>query len=434
MWIEIVVILFLILLNGVFAMYEIALVSSSKARLETLAQQKGGSRAATVLKLLKEPEKILSTIQIGITLIGIVSGAYGGLTLADDLQPLFARIPFLTRYAHVVSVIVVVGVITYLSLIIGELVPKSLALNDPEKAAMSMTPFMVFLTRLSFPFVWLLSVSTRFINRLLGIKTGRERPMSEDELKVILHESAREGIIDKHETEMIREVFRFGDKKADEVMRHRRDVVCMYTSYSKEKVVEVIREGHYSRYLLCEDDSEDILGTVAVKDIVLLLEESAPFDLRKVAVPPVYIPENVSAVRVLDIFRKNRTNFGVVVDEYGDMEGIVTLNDLAESILGDVPEAGDAPAHRIVTRQDGSWLVDGGMEIDDFMDAMDVVNYPDLESLDIHTLSGLAMYELGRVPAEGDLFDYRNFHFEVVDMKGTRVDKLLVTRKAPAAE
>ncbi len=424
---EILIILALLLVNGVFAMYEIALVSSNKARLETMVRN-GSKKAGRVLELLEEPEKILSTIQVGITLIGIVSGAYGGTTLADDVQPLFEKIPALEVYAGKLAMIVVVGGITYLSLIIGELVPKSLALNRPEQLAVTFTPFMCVLTKITWPFVWFLSVSTRLINKMLGIRTGEDRPITEEELKFILHRSSQEGVIDRSETEMLRDVFRFGDKRAGELMIHRKEVVYLDTGMSREEVLAVIGEERYSKYLLCEATLDKCLGMVSVKDMAGLLGKGGKFDLRPVVQEPLFIPENLQATRVLELFKKYKTKFGVVVNEYGDVIGILTLHDLTESIFGDILEEDEEEVPEIVERSDGSWLVDGKMHIGDFMDKMDILLYEDIGHKNFTTLSGMAMYLLGRVPQEGDSFSYRELHFEVTDMDDIRVDKLWVRR------
>ncbi|WP_298611566.1 hemolysin family protein [uncultured Odoribacter sp.] len=424
---EILIIVILLLINGVFAMYEIALVSSSKARLETMVQN-GSKKAARVLKLLEEPEKILSTIQVGITLIGIISGAYGGVALAGDLVPLFEKIPGLEIYAGKLAMVTVVGTITYLSLIIGELVPKSLALNHPEKIAVFFTSFMCVLTRITYPFVWFLSISTKVVNKLFGIKTGENRPMTEEELKFILHQSSEEGVIDKEETEMLKDVFRFSDKRAEELMTYRKEIVFLNTTDTKEKVLETIRREHYSKYLLCEGSVDKCLGVVSVKDIVALLGGGGTFDLQKVVQEPLFVPENLPAIRVLELFKKYKTKFGMVVSEYGDITGIITLHDLTESIFGDILEEGEEPEAGIVVRKDGSFLVDGAMNVDDFMDEMGIVLYEDIAGQDFTTLSGMAMFFLRSVPKEGDVFYYRNLKFEVMDMDSSRVDKLLVTK------
>lgn len=422
---EIVIIVFLLLLNGLFAMYEIALVSSSKARLETKSQ-KGSGQAKQVLKLLEEPEQILSTIQVGITLIGIISGAYGGVALAEDLVPLFERIPFLSEYAGKLAMVTVVGCITYFSLIIGELVPKSLALNNPERIAVLFTPFMRLLTRIAWPFVWFLSVSTRIVNKLFGIKTGEERPITEDELKFILHQSSRQGVLDEGESEMLKDVFRFGDKKASDLMTYRKEIVFLDVENSQEEVQEIIKKEHYSKYLVCEKSLDNCLGMVSVKDIIVMMGKGE-FDLRPVIQEPLWIPENLQSGRVLELFKKYKTKFGVVVSEYGDIEGVLTLHDLTESIFGDILEEDEEPVSEMVRRADGSWLVAGAMSVEDFMDAMSILVYDDIREQDFATLSGMAMYFLESVPKEGDIFYYHDLKFEIVDMDSSRVDKLLVS-------
>lgn len=426
---EIVIIVLLLLLNGVFAMYEFSLVSSSRARLKNEAAR-GSRRAEKTLRLLDEPEKILSTIQIGITLIGIVSGAFGGVSLADDVKPLFEKISFLAPYANDLAMITVVALITYLSLIIGELVPKSIALGNPERVATLLTPIMIGLTKISYPFVWLLSISTKVVNRLLGIKSGDERSMTEDEIKMIIRQSTEQGILEKEETEMLQDVFRFTDKHANELMTHRKDLVYLFTRQSREEVLETIATAHYSRYLLCGDSTSDIVGMVSVKDIIDLWRDGKTFDLRSIATEPLLVPENLQATRVLKLFKQHKCSFAAVISEYGMIEGVITLHDLAESILGEVPDENDTAEPAYIKRNDGSILVDGTYSVDDFMEEMGIVAIDDLQKEDFNTLSGLAMFMLGRIPTEGDQFDYRNLHFEVVDMDASRVDKLLVTVKS----
>ena len=409
-------------------MYEIALVSSSKARLETLVG-KGNKRARGVLKQLEEPEKFLSTIQIGITLIGIVSGAYGGATIADDIEPLFLMVPGTAAYADTLAMVTVVAVITYLSLIIGELVPKSIALNNPEKWATMLSPFMIVLTKVSYPFVCLLSASTKLMNKAIGLNNGEERQMTQDELKMILHQSSEQGIIDKEETEMLRDVFRFSDKRANDLMTYRRDIVVLHPTDTPEEVLHIIREQHFSKYLLVERGKDEIIGVVSVKDIILMMGGEQPFNLRNIARPPLFIPESLYAKKVLELFKKNKNKFGVVVNEYGSTEGIITLHDLTESIFGDILEEDDTEEEDIVRRQDGSMLVEASMNIKDFMEEMGILSYEDLEDEDFTTLGGLAMFLLGGIPKAGDIFTYKNLQFEVVDMDRGRVDKLLVIKR-----
>lgn len=431
---EILIILLLLVMNGIFAMYEIALVSSSKARLETLVN-KGSKAARGVLKQLEEPEKFLSTIQIGITLIGIVSGAYGGVALADDVVPLFELIPGLEAYARDLSMITVVAIITYLSLIIGELVPKSVALSNPERYATLLSPFMIVLTKIAYPFVCLLSASTKLMNKLVGLKEGsEERSMTQEELKMILYQSSKEGVIDKEETEMLKDVFRFTDKRANDLMTHRTDVVSMNVNNTEKEVLNLIEQKHFSKYLLFGESSEEIIGVVSVKDIILLIGRNKDFDLRSIAQSPLFIPESLYARKVLELFKRNKNKFGVVVDEYGGLQGIITLHDLAESVFGDILEENEIEEEEIIQRKDGSYLVEGSMNIDDFMEEMGILYYDDLETEDFSTLGGMAMFFIGRIPQAGDMFDYKNLHFEVMDMDNGRVDKLLVSKQTEEAD
>lgn len=385
---EFVIILLLLVLNGVFAMYEIALVSSNKARLETFVS-KGNKSAKGVLKQLEEPEKFLSTIQIGITLIGIVSGAFGGVAIAESLRPYFEQIPVIGVYAKDISMITVVAVITYLSLIVGELVPKSIALSNPEKYATMFSPFMIVLTKISYPFVCLLSLSTKLVNKLIGLKGGEERSMTQEELKMILNQSSREGILDKEESDMLNDVFRFSDKHANDLMTHRTDVVALYLNNTEKEVLSTIAEKHFSKYLLLDKSIDNVVGVISVKDIILMIGNQAPFDLKSIAQPALFIPESLYAKKVLELFKKNKNKFGVVVNEYGGTEGIITLHDLTESVFGDILEENETEEEEVVQRQDGSFLVEGSMNIDDFMERMGIMFFDDLKQEDFSTVGGM---------------------------------------------
>ncbi|MFA6767080.1 MAG: hemolysin family protein [Parabacteroides sp.] len=428
---DFLIILFLLILNGLFAMYEIALVSSNKTRLETFVN-KGNKKAKAVLRQLEEPEKFLSMIQIGITLIGIISGAFGGVAIANELTPFFTMIPQLSPYAGNLAMITTVALITYLSLIIGELVPKSIALHNPEQYAILLSPFMIILSKVAYPFIWFLSLSTRLINKLIGMKNDTYPNMTEDELKMILHQSSEQGVIDKDETKMLKDVLRFSDKRANELMTYRRDVVLLHPTDSKNEVLNTIREKHFSNYLLVEKGKDEIIGIVSVKDIIMMMGNENIFNLRSIAQTPLFIPESLYAKKVLEIFKLNKNKFAVVVNEYGGTEGIITLHDLAESIFGDILEENEAEEQDIIIRQDGSMLVEASMNVDDFMDRMGIMNYEDLKDEDFSTLSGLAMYLTGNVPKSGDIFNYKNLRFEIIDMDHGMVDKLLVIKERVA--
>ncbi len=430
---EFLIIILLLLLNGVFAMYEIALVSSSKARLETM-YGRGNKSAGKVLKQLEVPEKFLSTIQIGITLIGIISGAFGGVALAHKFAPVFAQVPLLEPYAQELAMIIVVALITYLSLVIGELVPKSIALSNPERYATALCPAMIVLSKVAHPFVVLLSASTKLLNKILGINSDEERAMTQDEIKMLLRQSAQQGILDEQETAMIKDVFRFSNKKANELMTPRRDLIVFHPTDTQQEVLDIIKKHNFSNYLLVDRLKDDVIGLISVKDIVFMISDNEPFDLNKIAIEPLYIPESLYAKKVLELFKANKNKFGVVVNEYGITEGIITLHDLTESVFGDILEENETEEEDIVTRQDGSMLVEASMNIDDFMEEMKIMSYDELESEDFTTLGGMAMFLIGRIPVTGDIFKYKNLEFEIVDMDGERVDKLLVTRNTENEE
>ncbi len=431
---EFIIILLLLVLNGIFAMYEIALVSSSKVRLGALAD-KGNKKAKTVIKQREESEKFLSTIQIGITLIGIVSGAYGGTSIADDLVPIFARIPGVNEiYAGRLAMITVVAIITYLSLIIGELVPKSIALSNPERYAIRLSGLMRFISVVAYPFVLLLSASTKLTNKLIGMKPDK-RQITQDELKLILSQSSEQGVIDQEENEMLRDVFRFSDKRANDLMTPRHDIIALYTTDTAAEVLSTIKERHFSKYLLIEENLDQIVGVVSVKDIILMMGiDKHKFDLRSVAQPAQLVPESLSAKKVLEVFKKTKNKFGVVINEFGNTEGIITLHDLSESIFGDIYEENEVVEEEIVERQDGSLIVDGSMNLEDFMDKMDITDFDDLKEEDFTTLSGMAMFLIGGVPKAGDKFSYKNLGFEIIDMDRGRVDKVLVIRNGKSDE
>lgn len=425
---EFLIIILLLVLNGIFAMYEIALVSSSRARLETMVA-KGNKSARGVLKQLDEPENFLSTIQIGITLIGIISGAFGGVALADKVAPFFAQSAVLEPYARDISMVVVVALITYLSLIIGELVPKSMALSNPERYATMLSPTMTVISKVARPFVLLLSASTKLVNKILGIKDNDGKAMTQEEIKMILQQSSQQGIIDEDETEMLKDVFRFSNKKANELMTPRRDLVILHTTDTKEEVLDIIRKHNFSNYLLFDRIKNDVVGVISVKELILMIGNDEEFDLSRICRPPLYIPESLYAKKVLEHFKKKKNKFAVVVNEYGITEGIITLHDLTESIFGDILEENEVEEQEIVVRQDGSMLVDASMNIHDFMEEMGIISYEDVESQDFTTLGGMAMFLVGGIPKTGDIFNYKSLTIEIVDMDGERVDKLLVTKE-----
>lgn len=422
------IILLLLLLNGVFAMFEIAMVSSRRARLQERASN-GSNGAALALKLLKDPDKMFSAIQVGITLIGIINGALGGVSFSDDLTPHIASINGLEQYAPTISMLIVIGMITYLSLVIGELVPKSLAMNNAEPIAIFLSPAMNLLRRLMYPIVWLLSISTKFILKLIGVKNRNEPPVTDEELRFMLKIGAESGVFNKEESVLINEVLRFGDKKATHVMTQRHDVDFLNLNSSPAEILEMAGNTMYSKLLVIDRSIDNIAGVVSVHDILKQYIAKKTIRLADILTDPVYIPEQMLAVRMIELFQRTKNHFGVVVDEYGTMSGIVTLHDLIENIMGDLPLLDDLDEPEIMQREDGSWLADGGMLWSELAEKLNVKVPTDEEELlsGINTLGGYAMVKLNKIPSAGDVFHAAGFRFEIMDMDGKRVDKILIS-------
>jgi putative hemolysin len=426
---EILIISILLLLNGLFAMFEIALVSSRKSRLQEKANF-GSKGAKTALLLLKEPEEILSAIQVGITLVGIVSGAFGGLALAEDMVPIFMMVSWLAPYADVLSVTFVVGIITYFSLIIGELVPKTIALNNPEKIAITLSPAMKIVGTALYPVVWFLSVSTKLALALFRIRKSVDVPVSEEELRLLLKQGSEYGVIEKEESDIINEVIRFGDKRAASIMTQRLDVEWIDITWKDEKILNEIHKSNHSRLPVCSNSLDEVMGVAAVKDILAFYIKHQFIEITKIMTEPVFFPEQMSAINVLELFRKTKNHFGIVINEYGSLEGIITLHDVTENIMGDLPELNDTDEPGIFKREDGSYLVDGSMMLEDVQDLLDFRSFAEAgdEKPNINTIGGLMMYKLHRIPKTGDVINIQGYRFEIIDMDGNRVDKLLVSR------
>jgi len=426
---EIIIISVLLLMNGLFAMFEIALVSSRKSRLQEKAKH-GNKGAKTALLLLKEPEEILSAIQVGITLVGIVSGAFGGLALSEDMVPFFAGISFLAPYADALAVTFVVGIITYFSLIIGELVPKTIALNNPEKIAIALSPAMKIIGSSLYPVVWFLSVSTKLVLMLFRIKKTSDTPVSEEELRMLLKQGSEFGVIEKEESDIINEVIRFGDKRTGSIMTPRLNVEWIDSTDKDEIILAEIMKSTHSRVPVCSNTVDEVIGVVAIKDVLAYHIKHQFIDISKIMTEPLFFPEQMSAINVLERFRKTKNHFGIVINEYGTMEGIVTLHDVTENIMGDLPEITDEDQPEAFRREDGSFLIDGSMMIEDVQDLLDIRSLFDEDEVRSHinTIGGLTMFKLNRIPKIGDTFIVQGHTFEIVDMDGNRVDKLMVRR------
>lgn len=419
-------ILLLILANGLFSGSEIALVSSRKVRLEQrLRQGQRGARQA--LKLANNPNTFLSTVQIGITLIGILTGALGGATLAQQLELALATIPALEPYRQVLSLAVVVSLITYISLVIGELVPKRIALSAPERIACAVATPMGRLSRLVSPLVHLLSLSTEGIIRLLGIPNGTEPTVTEEEIKVLLEQGTQAGLFEAAEQDMVARVFRLGDRPITAFMTPRTEIDWLDIDAPLEENRQTILTSTHSRFPVCQDSIDNCMGFVRLRNLLDLYLTGNHTDLRSLLQAPLYVAEGTRALRVLELFKETATHMALVIDEYGGLEGLVTLNDLVEAIVGDLPMQDDQEEPLVVQREDGSWLIDGSLSTDELKILLQRNVLPEEDTGAYHTLAGFVITHLSRIPTSGDAFEWDGWRFEVVDMNGSRVDKLLVS-------
>ena len=419
---EIFIIVGLILLNGVLSMSEIALVSARKTRLDVEAK-KGNKSAQTALKLAGEPDRFLSTIQIGITLIGILTGLYSGEAFAYDLAEVVALVPVLEPYALGLSKAAIVVSVTYLTLIMGELVPKRIGMGYSERVSMLVAKPMYLLSKLASPFVWLLSKSTALVIKVTGIKGNEGSKVTEEEIKAVVKEGFDGGEVQEVEQDIVERVFNLGDRNVGSIMTHRSDIVWLDLTDSIDKIREKVQENLFNIYPVASEEFDNFKGVVYLKDLFGRIDEP-DFSLEQVVRPPQYLPENQSVYNALEQFKQARVKYGIVTDEFGCIQGIVTLKDIMEGLIGQVPEAGEEA--EITERSDGTWLVDGQYSFYDFLE------YFDLEDLyaehDYNTLSGLILEILERVPKTGETLTWLNFQFEIVDMDGARIDKVLVKK------
>ena len=364
---ELLVVLALTVFNGVLAMSELAVVSSRRARLDHMAGS-GNRGARAALKLIEDPSRFLSTVQIGITLVGILAGAFSGATLADKLGDWLDTFPFIAPYGDPVGIGLVVLGITYLSLIVGELVPKRIAMTNPERVASTVAPAMNGLSRIASPAVWLLKASTDTVLRLLGLRGEKEVTVTEEEVRSLITEGTQAGIFAPQEREMIEGVMRLADRSVRVIMTSRTDLAWLDIADSREEIVRVLSEERYSRLLICRGSIDDPVGVVHTKDLLGPALRNEPIELAKLMAPPLIVPDRTPVLRVLDLFKKQGLHMAVVVDEFGTTEGVVTPTDVLEAIAGELPERGEKPELAMVRREDGSWLVDGLVPIDEIED------------------------------------------------------------------
>ena len=428
MSLEIVIILLLILTNGVFALSEIAVVSARKARLARRAEE-GDAGAKAALELAEHPSDFLSTVQVGISLVGIGAGAFGGATLADGLALRLREVPALARYAEPLALAIVVVAITYFSLILGELVPKRLALLQPERLAAAMARPMRVVSVATRPLVRLLSGSAALVLRALGAKASEEPPVTEEELKLLLAQGTEAGMFEAREQEIVERVFSFADRRVGSLMTPRTRVVWLDVHDSAEEVRRTIAGSPFSRFPVADGQLENCLGFVRTRELLDRVLAGEPLDLRACLRQPLLLPENARALDVLERFKASGTHLAMVIDEYGGIEGLVTLNDVLEAILGDMPTSGEAGEPALLRREDGSWLVDGTIPIEELREQVELPRLPAEEKGAYRTLAGFVMQQLGRIPRTGDRVAWDAFTFEVVDMDGRQVDKVLISEK-----
>ncbi|SKB37419.1 putative hemolysin [Parapedobacter luteus] len=423
---ESLIILALILLNGVFSASEIAIVSSRKARLQVLADKKSAA-AKQVLKLKDSPNRFLSTVQIGITLIGILTGIFGGATIAQRLDVYLSEISWLSGYSAQLSVLIVVVIITFLTLVLGELVPKRVGLAIPEKYAMIMAFPMDILSKVVAPFVWLLSATTDGIVKLLNIKTS-QNAVTEEEIKALVDEGADIGAIEHIEHEIVDRVFSLGDKRAVNLMTHRSNIVWLDIDDEYEEHKRTILESGHTVYPVCKDSLDNIIGVVHIKFLLKQYLIDQPINLMQLTQPVNYVHENSSAYSILNKFKASKIHQAVVLDEYGSLQGIVTINDILSSLVGDISNSDTAERPEIVRREDGSMLIDGQYQLDNLFTLLNITTDDEDNGLgNINTIAGLVLLKLGRMPITGERMQWKNYEFEVIDMDGNRIDKVLVT-------
>jgi putative hemolysin len=418
---EILILLLLIFLNSLFVMSEIALVSARKGRLESMGN-KGDLKAKAALHLTENPDKFLSTAQIGITLISILTGVYSGEKFSTYLKPFLEQIHFLQPYAGTLSTVLIVILVTFLSIIFGELVPKRLGLLRAEKIARVVAGPMNFLSSVAYPIVWLLNNITKIIFKLFNVKASSDNAITEEEIKAMITEGSEHGTIEEEEKDIIERVFHLGDRNITSLMTHRTEIVWFDILDTVQTITEQHDQINYSTYPVCDKTVDDIKGIIYIKD---LLKAPRGTILKKLAKPALFVPENNSAYQVLEKIKQTKIHSCFIVNEYGTLEGMLTLNDILEAIVGDVPQTGQEE-YEIVKRTDGSYLVDAQITFYDFLSRFEKTEWMNEGEHEFDTIAGFVLHELERIPVSGETFEWRGFEFEIVDMDGQRIDKLIV--------
>ena len=402
-------------------MSEIALVSARKGRLEAMAE-KGDAKAKKALHLANNPEIFLSAAQIGITLIAILTGVYSGERFSIYLVPFFKKISFLSEYAETISITIVVIIVTFLSIVFGELIPKRIALLRSERIAKLVAGPVTFFARITYPFVWLLSKMSTLFFFIFNIKKSKDDAVTEEEIKTMITEGTEAGTIEEEEREIIERVFHLGDRNITSIMTHRSDIIWFDLEDNEEKIKEKIITEPHSVYPICDGEIDNIKGIVSIKDLYITDDRTK---FKMVMKPAMFVPENNTPYQVLEKFRRTKEHSCFIVDEYGTLQGMVTLTDILEAIVGDLPQQ-DIVDYAVLERDDGSFLVDAQIPFYDFLSRFDKAAWMNEGEHEFDTLAGFILHELERIPHTGDKFDWRGFHFEIIDMDGHRIDKVLV--------
>jgi len=421
---EIIIILILILINGVFSMSEIALVSARKNRLN-YAAQRGNRGAKTALELASNPSKLLSTVQIGITLIGLLTGIYSGEKITQDMENYISTFPALVPYADTLSVIVVLIIITFFALVLGELVPKRIGLTYPEAIAKTMALPMKIISIIMAPFIFLLTITTDLFLKIMSIKPSSNSKVTEEEIKAIIKEGTEEGEVQEIEQDIVNRVFSVGDRSVSSLMTSRTKMTALDLTDSKDEVKKLVSEDMHNFYPVYDSEEQDIVGIVSLKKLFAEIEKDE-FNLKNILSEPSYIAEGASAYKALEQFKETNIHYALVIDEYGSTQGILTMSDILEALVGDVSEF-YGQEYSFEKRDDNSWLIDGHYPLPDFLIEFGMEDY--IKDFEVNTVGGLIIQVLGRIPKETDKALWSDFEFEIIDMDGPKIDKVLVVRK-----
>ncbi|MCU7497044.1 MAG: HlyC/CorC family transporter [Ignavibacteria bacterium] len=421
---ELIIILILIIANGLFAMSEIAVISSRKTRLENMAR-KGNLKSKTALDLANSPSKFLSTVQVGVTTISVITGAVSGATLGKRVASVLRSVPLLAEYADVLGYTLVVAGITYFTLVIGELVPKRVGMNNPEKIALKVSGSMKALAKIGSPLVALLSHSTDFVIRFLKLRPPSEPNVTEEEIRMLISQGNKVGVIEKAEQDILESVFRLGDKRVEAVMTPRTKIVWLDVNSTSDENKKIILESHFSHFPVCDENLDNLKGIVSIKELYYFHVQGRQYDIKTHVSEPLFIPEGTRALKLLDRFKESGKSVAIVINEYGGVEGLVTITDLVEEVLGELSRQDHAEPFA-KKREDGFWLVDGMIPVDEFKRIFKLESLPGEEDEDFQTLGGFIMLKMERIPKEGEKMESVGLSFEILDMDGNRIDKVLV--------